>query len=283
MARIAVLLAAYNGERWLVEQIESILFQRSVCVDLYVSLDLSTDQSFFLIEKLKSSHPNIKLLPYGERFGGAAVNFYRLIRDVQTDVYDYVAFSDQDDIWLDYRLSRALEVFENSDAVAYSSDVLAFWDDGTKKKLKKSFRQRKFDYIFEGAGPGCTYVFKASLFGDFSKFVQENIDIIGGFKSHDWLAYAFVRSRGLRWIIDDYPGVLYRQHNQNEFGANLTAKSYFKRLSLIFSGWYQSQIRILCDSIGIAVVTPKFILYNWCQTRRRLRDCFLLVILCLWI
>ena len=96
MNKIAVLLAAYNGERWIQEQINSILTQKKVDVTVYVSLDLSNDKTLDIIETYKKK--SVILLPYGDKFGAAAPNFYRLIQDVDFQNYDYIALSDQDDI-----------------------------------------------------------------------------------------------------------------------------------------------------------------------------------------
>ena len=73
---------------------------KNVIVNIYVSVDLSTDNTIEIIRKYQMYESRIKLLKYGERYGGAAKNFFRLIRDVDFFKYDYVAFSDQDDIWL---------------------------------------------------------------------------------------------------------------------------------------------------------------------------------------
>jgi len=108
--KVAVLFAAYNGANWLVEQLDSILNQSDVRLTVCISLDLSTDESFDLCKRLADTHAEVKLLNYGERFGGAAPNFYRLISEVDFSSYDFVAYADQDDIWLPDKLKRACDV-----------------------------------------------------------------------------------------------------------------------------------------------------------------------------
>ena len=98
--KVAVLLAAYNGMKWIDEQIQSILNQKQVSVDIHISVDVSTDGTYEHCLQLASQYSNIYVLPYGVRYGGAARNFYRLIRDVDLTGYDFVSFADQDDIWL---------------------------------------------------------------------------------------------------------------------------------------------------------------------------------------
>lgn len=70
---IAVLIATYNGEHWLLEQLQSILNQKDVTVHVFVSDDLSTDQTWSLLQSI--SDDRITLLPRGEKFGSAAQNF----------------------------------------------------------------------------------------------------------------------------------------------------------------------------------------------------------------
>lgn len=98
--RFAVLLAAYNGMQWLPEQLDSILSQVGVDVTVYVSTDRSSDGTYAWVCDVADTDPRVVPLTYGEVFGGAAKNFFRLLRDVDLEPFDYIAFADQDDIWL---------------------------------------------------------------------------------------------------------------------------------------------------------------------------------------
>ncbi|MEA3544360.1 MAG: glycosyltransferase, partial [Thermodesulfobacteriota bacterium] len=95
---IAVLLAAHNGREWLPQQVNSILNQVDVEVTLFVSVDNSTDGTESWFDHLAMVDSRVKVLLHGQCFGGAAANFFRLIRDVNFEPFDYVSFSDQDDI-----------------------------------------------------------------------------------------------------------------------------------------------------------------------------------------
>jgi rhamnosyltransferase len=53
---------------------------------------------------------------------------------------------------------------------------------------------------------------------------------------HDWLIYAFARSHGFKWYVDSYPGVEYRQHDTNVFGANVGMKAFMSRTNRVLSG-----------------------------------------------
>ena len=275
--RFAVLLAAYNGEAWIGEQLDSILAQCSVNVSIFISVDLSTDSTLALCKQRASENSRITVLPYGERFGGAGKNFYRLVADVNISSFDFFAFADQDDIWLEDKLSRAVDVLCFSGAEAYSSDVIAFWEDGSRKLVKKSYPQTQYDHFFEAAGPGCTYVFTNQGYQLVRSFLIENFSLCKNIALHDWLFYAICREAGLKWLIDDQPKMLYRQHQSNQIGTNNNWKAYFRRFKSLRSedGWYKQQVLSifgLFSDNSCLRFNRGYILRNFRELRRRPRD-----------
>ena len=102
-----VLLAAYNGEKFLKRQIISILNQKNVDLDIVISLDKSTDNSLKLIRKIQKKNTNIFLTSSNKIFGSGSLNFINLIKNINFKNYEYISFSDQDDIWLKNKLSAA--------------------------------------------------------------------------------------------------------------------------------------------------------------------------------
>jgi rhamnosyltransferase len=251
--KIAVLLAAYNGMQWIEEQVESILAQESVDVTLFVSVDRSTDGTEQWVEALADSNPKVVMLPYGERFGGAGPNFFRLVCDVDLSAFDAVAFADQDDIWFSGKLKRAFSFLATGQYDVISSDVIAFWPDGVEKRIKKSYNQKKYDHFFEAAGPGCTYVFGQAAIHDFKNFLLDLGEKRNSIALHDWLAYAFCRNKGYVWFIDSQPSMRYRQHENNQVGTNTGLKAYRKRLQMVRQHWYRRQVYNI-----IHCVNPEF-------------------------
>lgn len=290
--KVAVLLAAYNGSSFIEEQIASIVAQKSVEVDLFVSVDVSSDGTESLVNLLADSHRNIHVLPHGQKFGAAGPNFYRLLSDVDLSNFDYIAFSDQDDIWLPDKLRHAIEISLDAHAEAYSSNVTAFWPDGREQMMIKSQPQTSFDYLFEAAGPGCTYVFSKDLATHMKSVLISNHEI-KAIELHDWLIYAFARTNGYRWIIDDYSGVMYRQHELNQVGANSGIKAFMTRAKKVLAGWGFSQSYLIAKAIGmedhpfVKVWSRstrfgylRLALFAW-SCRRRLRDKFFFMFACL--
>lgn len=283
---VAVLLAAFNGMQWIEEQVSSILEQDGVHVVLFISVDKSTDGTYEWCKKLESERSNVHVLAYGERFGGAAKNFFRLIKDVNINEYDYVALSDQDDIWLSNKLSHAVNLIKNDSLDAVSSDVVSFWSDGREMLVKKSHPQKKFDYLFEAAGPGCSYVFKETALSDFKNFYKYHYIQINEISLHDWIIYAYFRSRGLRWHIDNTPLMRYRQHSSNQVGSNTGISSYIKRLKMVNSGWYRNEVKKIHNLVNLKekynlYLSRTFLIKNFYELRRRHRDAWILLLMIL--
>jgi rhamnosyltransferase len=243
-----VLLATYNGEKWLEAQIDSILHQNNVVISIIASDDGSIDGSVSILKKYSASNSVICLPQSDIRFGSAARNFYRLIRDAELGNTAYVAFCDQDDLWFPNKIHRAIKLLEASNAEAYSSNVEAFWEDGRRVIINKAQPQRACDHIFSSPGPGCTFVIRREAFDALRAWAVNRFDDLCGVASHDWVIYAFYRCNGYKWIIDHHPTMAYRQHASNEIGANIGIMSRLNRLSFALNGKY---LRIVLDIISI--------------------------------
>jgi len=246
-----VLLAVFNGMRWLPEQLQSILAQEGVRVHILVSIDESSDGSELWIRNEAGFHPNITVLPFGQRFGGAAANFYRLIREAAINDYDYIAFSDQDDLWEPNKLERAISQLQEQGADGYSSNVMAFWPTGKTKLIDKAQPQVRWDYLFEAAGPGCTYVISNALARGFQACLIERKTEANQVGLHDWFLYAYARSHHFRWVIDPWPSLRYRQHETNQVGSNTGWTAFWMRANRVLNGWAIAQTLLIADLIGM--------------------------------
>jgi rhamnosyltransferase len=247
---IAVLLAAYNGEEWISEQFDTILKQKEVFVTIFVSIDPSSDNTEKICTDYAAQYTNVVILPDAGKYGGAARNFFRLVRDVDFGGFDYVAFSDQDDIWYADKLIRAITQITQRKLGGYSSNVLAFWPNGEQKMVVKSQSQRSWDYLFEAAGPGCTYVLSAPLAVALKQSIIKNWLQINGLGLHDWYSYAFARANGYAWFIDSWPSMLYRQHSNNQVGVNTGFAAFAYRAKKIMQGWGITQAVLIGRLVG---------------------------------
>ncbi|HAS6094677.1 TPA: glycosyltransferase [Vibrio vulnificus] len=261
MSKVCVLLAAYNGEKYIGEQVESILSQQGVDVDIYIRLDPSTDKSMEIIEKISKLNRNVHLLPVFFPSGGAGQNFLRLLLEVDISDYDYIAFSDQDDIWFSKKLLRAIDCLNSNNVDAYSGNVIAWWENGKQKLVNKSSPQRSYDYLFESAGPGCTFVFNKDLATELKFFLQSLDERIKNIWLHDWFFYAFARSRNFKWFIDAKPMMKYRQHDSNSVGANSGVTAFKMRVREVLSGEAFSKTLSQAEVLGLNYQKPiKFLL-----------------------
>lgn len=283
--KIAILLAAYNGMQWIEEQIDTVFNQQDVDVTIYISVDLSTDGTYECAEQLAEIHTNVVLLPYGERFGGAGPNFFRLVKDVDFSGFDAISFADQDDIWNLDKLSKAYQLISAGKCDVYSSNVTAFWADGREVLIEKSQPQRELDHFFEAAGPGCTYVFSQAAMQAFKAFLIAAGDDLKQVSLHDWLAYAFCREQGYNWFIDDWPSMRYRQHENNQVGTNNNFSAYKKRFTLIRDKWLRNQVNIITELVAPEKVVQFnryfYLMANFNELRRRTRDRFFLLVMIL--
>jgi rhamnosyltransferase len=264
--KVAVLLAAYNGMQWIEEQLASILAQSAVEVTVYISIDPSTDGTETWCAAYAAEHSEVLVLPTAGSFGGASRNFFRLIRDVDFEGYDFIALADQDDVWHSNKLQRATQAIQARRLDGYSSNVTAFWPDGSTHVLNKAQPQVAWDFLFEAAGPGCTYVMSKQLTDSIKASMHANWQQLQDISLHDWYCYAFARSHGYRWYIDPEPSMEYRQHERNQVGANVGLRPLIARYKTIHDGWWFNQVQLIAVLVGQE--TEPFV-QAWLQLRRR--------------
>lgn len=283
LPRVCVLLATHNGGAWLQEQLESVLAQEGVQVRVVASDDMSSDSTVSTLARWADRGLLMMLPPVTARMGNANRNFLRLIRDTPIGDSELFALSDQDDIWSPDKLQRAAAAISTQSFDAYSSNVVAFWPDGRSVLLNKAQPQRRYDHVFESSGPGCTFVFPRHRFVELQQWVQARHDELAALKVHDWLIYAYARERGWQWHIDPRPGLRYRQHTNNEAGANHGWNAFRARMHRIRSGLFRNEALTIADAIGADnEVVARLRRYAWrdrlwlalhtADLRRRRRD-----------
>jgi rhamnosyltransferase len=260
--KVLILLATYNGGQWLEEQIQSIFAQEGVDIKIYARDDRSFDNTC----KILSAYPGLTKLESNYSTGSAGGNFRELIINANTDDFDFIGFSDQDDIWLSTKVISAINLIVGGAYQGYSSSVLAFGSSGTTKLIKQCNIERRADFLFEGAGQGCTFLLEKEFFLSIQKFVSENKVICSNFYYHDWLVYLLARSWGKKWIFDAIPYVSYRQHDNNDTGSRNRVSGIVARLNKIKNGWYKEQVIVAIKIYELAVnnrddIVDNFIYY----------------------
>ncbi len=212
---ISVAMATYNGGKYLAEQLDSILSQTLIPVEIIVCDDQSTDDTSEILENY-SSKGLLKFYINDQRLGFIR-NFKKAVSLCNPG--NYVALSDQDDIWLPSKLSLAAQYIKNIDdkdspAMVYSDLILV---DQNKNLINPSFRaelgQGGYIYCLETLFfgcfvNGCTMLMNPAMCSYFSTIPNQ------GTLNHDtWIsmiAYTF----GKADILPE-PQVYYRSHANN--------------------------------------------------------------------
>ena len=228
MKQVLILLSSYNGEKYISEQIDSILSQENVNIKILVRDDGSTDSTPQILERYKQEG---KLEYYiGENVGWEK-SFLDLILHAPDN--EYYAFSDQDDYWMPNKLYKAIECIETlpEGIRAYVSNTY-YWRGETKIKMNNI--THRFDAarnIIWMPGPGCTMLFNQALVKQIKERHPNNI------YPHDKLLLLVAILCG-NVYYDTNAYILYRQHGNNQLGGTLTLKENFKRRYNFYSKLY---------------------------------------------
>ena len=241
---VAVLLASYNGAAHIADQIASILSQTAVQVRIFVRDDGSIDNTRLIITDLAAAYPDHLFLLNDELgpTGSPASNFFAMIEAVDLTSFDYVAFADQDDVWLPGKLQRAVGCISDRGG-GYSSNLTA-WEcsNDVYWTMSKHGKLKKFDYLFQGASAGCTYVLdRSAAILVRTRLAPLSRQYCAGV-SHDWTIYAICRSANMPWFCDTQSYIHYRQHSTNVYGARPGLAGMIARLGMISNGWYRDHI-----------------------------------------
>ena len=234
MNNVAVLMPTYRGKKYISKQINSIIRQKKVNITLFISVDPSSDGTFEFLYNLSKSIKNIKLIKHYNNFGSPTKNFFNLISKININEFDFIGLSDHDDIWLEDKLINGINILKSNKIDCYSSSIIAFKNTKTKF-INKSYKQTKYDYYFESAGPGSTYLFTPVFVKKFQRFIQNNKES-WRFKHYDWLIYSYARENNFKWHIDKKPTLYYRQHSNNFTGANWGLKAFLVRVKALIFG-----------------------------------------------
>lgn len=221
---IAILMATYNGETYLREQIDSILGQTYQDWHLYIHDDGSTDNTLNICKEFEAKYSSqITILDYPKQ-GGACWNFFSMLERVEAQYY---MFSDQDDVWCNKKIESEMEQMYVSETDK-RTPVIVFTDlkvvDSQLHQISESFT--RFSCIFPtflnasfnhlGAAnmiTGCTM-----LFNDAAKTCIQRPFTHA--TMHDaWIALCVKKVGGVISFISE-PFVFYRQHNDNQVGAS---------------------------------------------------------------
>lgn len=220
---VEILLATYNGEKFLPEQLDSILKQTNQNFRILIRDDHSQDSTVGIIKKYAEKHPDKIFLSLSEKNNGPISSFSYLLEQATAP---YIMFSDQDDVWFEDKIEKTLKAMKQQESQTSSETPLlvhsdlqvvnaqlklidkSYWNFANLAPIKQNSLNRM---ITQNVVTGCTVMVNRSLAILASPIPQ-------GVMMHDWwLALVAIAFGKIEQI--NAPTMLYRQHNRNVLGA----------------------------------------------------------------
>lgn len=224
MSNISVAMATYNGEKFISQQLESIINQTVIPDEIIVCDDNSSDKSIEIINKiLGNTNINYKIIRHDVNKG--LVRSFRDAIDMSTG--DIVFLCDQDDVWIQDKIEKVVSSFDEKDCVlaisnAYLTDdnlvkqSMTLWDllsfNGVAMINKKNIYA---EMLKRNIFTGMCMAFRKDFWVKVSECPRCMI--------HDeWIAWNAINEGKIRFISE--PLVLYRQHHNNVVGSKKYSK-----------------------------------------------------------
>lgn len=287
---IEILMATYNGEKFLADQLESLLTQTNQEWVLLIHDDGSSDNTISIINQYQANYPRqIIFIHDGIKTGGAKNNFAHLLSLASAP---YIMFCDQDDVWkpdkiqMTYACMQIIEA-ENPDKPVLIHTDLEVVDDALnsispsmlayqKLILSPSFEQ----LLVRNSITGCTVMLNR-------KALELSLPIPKQAAMHDWwLGLTVLANNGIIKFINSST-VYYRQHDGNSIGVQRADIWYYSKKILHFGSVLYSIVRVIrqAEAIGVysisKIIKLKFaftvlhlIPSRWLRGFRRIRQIF---------
>ena len=252
--RIAILMSTYNGEKWVQQQLDSILKQTGVDSCIYIRDDGSADNTLSIIGSYRESNRVFITGDDRRKRLGAGDSFMELVKYAQStlaDQYDYFAFADQDDYWQPDKLISAVELMQGMEEPCHYFSKQTIVD----AKLRLMNEEDYIPYsnqVLHSIGQcnafGCTFVFNRRLLGCIQRKTV-------GRGYHDAWIFRLSVWCGFRIFYDTNSHILYRQHGQNAAGP-VRKKIWYRQL-LFLSTWRNQIDRFFCKNLNDVVLMQR--------------------------
>lgn len=233
---VCILLAAYNGEKYIREQIESLLAQTYTYWKLFIRDDGSNDQTVSIIKEYAQKDKRISIVKDDKNNLGSCQNFAALLNFIRGR-FNYIMFCDQDDYWLPFKIEETLccmqhleEKYKKEVPLLVYTNFTYANNDLNEIASKKGFQTTKVanlsfaNLLAQNPAYGCTMMLNRAL-----QDIKNPIPMQA--ENHDYWAALTASALGKISYLNK-PTILYRQHNNN-ISTNYNSSSVVKRLRRI--------------------------------------------------
>ena len=237
---VLVMMATYNGEKYVTEQINSILEQEGVNVTLLISDDGSSDATPRICSRYADDLPNVRF-SVNEKNKGLAKNFMDMLYSSDATSFDYFAFSDQDDYWMPNKLNKAIEAIAaaGEGPRLYYSDVC-----NVDEQLNGGSREYgAFAPYADSLGllltinwaSGCTMVFNSAFASVLQQYVPDSWPRI-----HDGWVHLVARALNAQAPDLSHVYIKRRISGQNQVGERGLNSLSIRRIEIILSSFFKA-------------------------------------------
>ena len=272
---IACVLAYYNGHKYVLNQIQSIIDQKinNAELHIFISDDKSTEP-FPDLKNINMDNINNLCIFYRklEKNLGHSENFLYSLKSINSE-YDFYCYSDQDDIWINNKLTRSIKIIKklpNEMPRLYCGRTI-YYDQNCENILGYSIVFKKNpsfkNALIQNIAGGNTMVFDKPAKDIIIKSLRSDINI----SSHDWWTYLLISGAGGAVYYDKVPLVKYRQHKNNIHGSNISLKGIIFRIYHLYFGtlrdWISSNIFALQGNSLLLTKENLFVLERFIKIR----------------
>ena len=227
--KIAILLATYNSEKYINEQINSLISQTYKDFTICIRDDGSSDKTIQIIKTFAMKHKGIKILETSKNTIGAKNNFVELLITINADYY---MFCDHDDVWFPQKIEKTMlkmkEIEKNNpnkpvlihtDLMVVNKELDIIENSLWRISKKNPELQKNLDYLsVSNCVTGCTVMIN-------KKAKEIVLPIPKQAIMHDWWIALCVAKNGVIDFINEPMGY-YRQHEKNAIGASVYKSNY---------------------------------------------------------
>ena len=272
--RVAIILGYFDGHYFIEEQLNSIFAQSHSAHHVFLCDDQSTQT--FAANEFKFENKMLSKLSVGSRAEniGFTNNFLNALGNINGE-FEYFAFSDQDDVWREDKLDRAIKAIETVPA-----DTPALYCARTEIADATCEHTLGFSPLFakppsfanalvQNIGGGNTMIFNRAA-KDLIININAAVDV--SVVSHDWWCYQIVTGAGGYVMYDPEPCLKYRQHANNLVGANTSWRARFVRIRGLLQGrfrtWSDINLKALAEHEHLLTSDNSKVLNDFIEARQ---------------